>query len=108
MILLYLFFIKIFLNSLKISILQNIYATKPQKPKRIKQLKLLNELVADKKIQALLKISLPQKYAAELLQYCSVYSINATTIFRGIEGAAIYAKESFDIEAFRRKVTSSI
>ena len=29
MILLYLFFIKIFLNSLKISILQNIYATKP-------------------------------------------------------------------------------
>lgn len=79
-----------------------------QKPKRIKQLKLLNELVADKKIQALLKISLPQKYAAELLQYCSAYSINAATIFRGIEGAAIYAKESFDIEAFRRKVTSSI
>ncbi|WP_336407689.1 hypothetical protein, partial [Gallaecimonas pentaromativorans] len=29
MILLYLFFIKIFLNSLKISILQNINATKP-------------------------------------------------------------------------------
>lgn len=89
------------------SLVRGVALTFEQKPKRIEQLKLLNELVADKKIQALLKISLPQKYAVELLQYCSAYSINAATIFRGIEGAAIYAKESFDIEAFRKKVIQS-
>jgi len=74
------------------------------KPKRINQLKLLNELVAEKRVQALLKISLPKKFAAELMQYCSAYSINAATIFRGIEGAAIYAKENFDIASYRKKV----
>jgi hypothetical protein len=73
--------------------------------KRINQLKLLNELLAEKRVRALLKISLPKKFAPELLQYCSAYSINAATIFRGIEGAAVYAKESFDIESYRKKVT---
>lgn len=72
--------------------------------KRINELKLLDELMADKKLDGLLKISIAKKFAPDILQYCSAYSINAATVFRGIEGAAIYAKESISIEEFRKKM----
>lgn len=75
--------------------------------KRINELKLLNQLMAEKKLDGLLKISIAKKFAPDILQYCSAYSINAATVFRGIEGAAIYAKENITIEQFRQKNSST-
>lgn len=69
--------------------------------KRIREIKLLNELIAERKIKALIKISLPKKYAPQIMQYCSSYSINGATIFRGMEGAAIYARETVDQISFQ-------
>lgn len=72
---------------------------------RFKEIKLLNELTNEKKIEnALLKISVPKRFAPDILSYCSAYSINAATIFRGVEGAAIYAKQSISIEEYRNKI----
>jgi len=75
--------------------------------KRIQEIKLLNELIDEKGVNGLLKISIPHKFAPDILKYCSAYSINAATIFRGIEGAATYAKESISIEEFRNKIAQS-
>ena len=68
---------------------------------------MLNELIDEKGVNGLLKISIPHKFAPDILKYCSSYSINAATIFRGIEGAATYAKESISIEEFRNKIAQS-
>lgn len=73
--------------------------------KRIREIKLLNELIAEREIKALIKISLPKKYAPQIMQYCSSYSINGATIFRGVEGAAIYARETVDQISFQNDLT---
>jgi len=73
--------------------------------KRFKEIKLLDELLCEKGIEnSLLKISVPKIYAPDILKYCSAYSINAATVFRGVEGAAIYAKQSLIIEEYRQKL----
>lgn len=64
------------------------------------EIKLLNELCAEKKVNALLKISVPCKFAISLLEYCDAYLVNAATVFRGIGGAAEYVREGLEMRYY--------
>lgn len=86
---------------LRQSLVRGTTLTYEETPKRIRELKLLNELLDEKGVNALLKISVPQIIAPEILNFCFAYAINAATIFRGIEGAAIYAQEVNSIQSYK-------
>lgn len=69
---------------------------------RIKEVMLVNDLTSQKRQHTmLLKINLPNKYAPNLLKFCDSYSINATTIFRGIDGAAKHVQDGIYIHDFK-------
>ncbi|AWL29215.1 hypothetical protein A7P53_16650 [Acinetobacter defluvii] len=69
--------------------------------KRIKEVTLVNDLVAKKEQHTmLLKINLPNKFASDVLNFCDAYSINATTIFRGVTGASQHVKDQINKNKF--------
>ncbi|CAA0147234.1 FRG domain-containing protein [Acinetobacter baumannii] len=68
---------------------------------RIKEVILVNDLVAKKRQHTMLaKINLPNKFANNVLKFCDSYSINATTIFRGIFGAAQHVQDGINKNRF--------
>lgn len=72
---------------------------------KFKEIKLLDELIADKKIEKmLLKITFPKKLAADILEYCEAYGVTSALIYGGAEGAAKYANDIFALEFFKRKL----
>lgn len=71
--------------------------------KRINEVVLLNDLIAKKRQHSmLLKINLSNILALNLIEYCNSYSINATTIFRGIEGASKHVRDGIHKQNFRQ------
>lgn len=64
----------------------------------------LNELLEEKRIKALIKISVPCHFAIDILKYCHAYSINAATVFRGISGAAMYVQEDLDVMKYKKLI----
>lgn len=73
---------------------------------RYKEIQLLNELAAEKRVNSILKISVPCETAIEILDYCNAYSINAATVFRGISGAATYVQERLEMRYYRKLLVS--
>ena len=67
---------------------------------KYEEIKNLNELIAEKKIDALIKISVPCRCAIDILEYCDAYSVNTATLFRGISGAAMYVQEGLEMKKY--------
>jgi hypothetical protein len=76
--------------------------------KRIKEVKLLTDLMAEKQQNGLLKLTLSNKHAVELIEFCESYSINAASLFRGPYGAARYAVESINLNRFAANNEQSV
>lgn len=73
--------------------------------RRFQEIKLLDELIAEKKVEKmLLKISLPVKLVEEVLEYCEAYGVTSALIYGGAEGAAKYANDVFALASFKRKL----
>lgn len=69
---------------------------------RIKEVTLVNNLVAKKQQHTMLaKINLPNNFANDVLDFCDAYSINATTIFRGVTGASQHVKDGINKNKFK-------
>lgn len=68
---------------------------------KIKQVKLLTDLMHEKKLSGLLKITVKLAEATNIFDYCSSYRMNSATLFRGYEGAAKYAIDSMNYGRFR-------
>lgn len=73
---------------------------------KYKQIQNLNELAAEKKANLLIKVSVPCKWAIDILKYCDAYTVNAATIFRGISGGAMYVQEDLEIMEYKKLVNS--
>ena len=69
---------------------------------KYEQIQNLNELVAEKKINSLIKVSVPCKWAIDILKYCDAYTVNAATVFRGISGGAMYVQEGLEIMEYKK------
>lgn len=76
--------------------------------KRVNEVKLLSDLMAEKKQNGLLKLTLSNKHIIELLEFCESYSINAASLFRGPYGAAKYAVENINLNRFAANNEQSI
>ena len=62
----------------------------------------MNDLVANKRQNTMLaKINIPNKFANDVLKFCEAYSINATTIFRGVWGAAKHVQDGINKNRFK-------
>lgn len=86
-------------------ITRNTEYTYDDEKKRIKEVKLLTDLLAKKEEhQKLAKITLPYKYALDLLNYCDSYSINAISIFRGIHGVTQHFKDGKNRYHFKNQL----
>lgn len=76
--------------------------------KRIQEMKLLPDLMAEKRQNGLLKLTVSNKNSLEILEFCDSYSINAASLFRGPYGAAQYAIEGINKNRFASKNSLSI
>ena len=70
------------------------------KNKRIQEVKLLPDLMEEKKQDGLLKLTISNKNSLGVLEFCDSYSINAASLFRGPYGAAQYALEGINKNRF--------
>jgi len=68
-----------------------------------KNFKLLPDLMNEKEQEGLLKISISNENVLDILRFCSDYSINAASLFRGPYGAAKYAVEEINKTRFASK-----
>lgn len=71
-------------------------------------MKLLPDLMAEKRQNGLLKLTVSNKNSLEILEFCDSYSINAASLFRGPYGAAQYAIEGINKNRFASKNSLSI
>lgn len=76
--------------------------------KRIQEMRLLPDLMAEKRQNGLLKLTISNKNSLEILEFCDSYSINAASLFRGPHGAAQYAIEGINKNRFASKNSLSI
>lgn len=75
---------------------------------RIQEMKLLPDLIAKKRQNGLLKLTISNRKSLEILEFCDSYSINAASLFRGPYGAAKYAIEGINQNRFASKNSLSI
>ena len=74
--------------------------------RRFQEIKLLDELIAEKRVEKmLLKISLPVKLVEKVLECCEAYDVTSALIYGGAEGAAKYANDIFALESFKLKLS---
>ncbi len=67
---------------------------------KIKELKLIPDLMYEKKVEGLIQLTISNSEVLNVIEFCDAYSINAATIFRGPYGAAQFATQSINIARF--------
>lgn len=85
-------------------IMRGVRLTFNESLSKYEQIQNLNELIAEKKINSLIKISVPCKWAIDILKYCDAYTVNAATVFRGISGGAMYVQEGLEIIEYKKLI----
>lgn len=70
---------------------------------KINELKLIPDLMYEKKVDGLIQLSISNSEVLKVIEFCDSFSINAATIFRGPYGAAKFATQSINIARFANK-----